>query len=139
MSSAHKEHWQASWVEQEKALAGYDKAVQGLPDGSRIIGFGVPNYEPEFIPIFASSWDLEGALEYTTDLRPSIVMPMLGLTTEPCGAHAVTPEGVEPLPYDVPGQPLYFIDGGGTSVRVKSRADCLRAVEKYGIPPFVTG
>ncbi len=137
MSSTHKENWEASWIEQEKALAGYDKAVQGLPDQSRIIGFGVPNYESEFIPIFAATWDLDGALEYTTDLLPSIVMPMNGLTTTPCGPVAVTPEGVEPLPYEVPGQPLYFIDGGGTAIQVDSRMDCVRAVKKFGIPPYV--
>jgi hypothetical protein len=139
MSTAHKQHWEASWVEQEKALAGYDKAVRGLPDQSRIIGFGVANYEPEFVPIFAASWDLDGALEYTTDLRPSIVIPMPGLTTMPCGADAVTPEGVEPLPYKVPGQPLYFINGDGTAIHVDSQAKCLRGVEKFGIPPFALG
>jgi hypothetical protein len=139
MSSAHKEHWEASWVEQEKALAGYDKAVRGLPDGSRIIGFGVPNYEPEFVPIFAAGWDLAGALEYTTELAPSMVIPMPGLTTRPCGADAVTPEGVEPIPYQAPGQPLYFIDTDGSAIHVNSQADCLRAVGKFGIPPYVAG
>jgi hypothetical protein len=140
MSSTHKEHWEASWTEQEKALVGFDAAVRGLPENSRIIGFGVPNYEPEFIPIFAATWDLDGALEYTTRLSPSSVMPMTATSTMPCRTDDVAPEGVEALPYDVPGEPLYFIDAvSGTAVHVDSRAVCVRAIAKFGIPAFFAG
>jgi hypothetical protein len=139
MSYTHKELWEASWTEQEKALPGFDAAAEGLPVHSRIIGFGVANYEPEFIPIFAAPWDLDGALKYTTDLSPSIVIPMTATSTMPCRADAVIPKGVEPLPYDIPREPLYFIDADGTAVRIDSRADCLRAVAKFGIPAFFAG
>jgi hypothetical protein len=140
MSSTHKEHWEASWIEQEKALVGFEAAVRGLPAHSRIVGFGVPNYEPEFVPIFAAPWDLDGALEYTTRLSPSSVIPMTATSTMPCRTHAVAPEGVEALPYDLPRKPLYFIDAvSGTAIHIDSRADCLRAIGQFGIPAFFAG
>lgn len=137
VSSTHKEHWEASWSEQQKALPGYQKAVRGLPNRSRVIGFGAPNWEPEFIPIFAAPWDLKGALEYTTELTVDEASPMTAVEPSPCKPGGVIPEGTATFPYEVPGKPLYFIDATeGAAIRVRSQADCRRAVTRWGVPPF---
>jgi hypothetical protein len=138
ISSTHKQHWNASWTAQQAAIPGYDAAAQGLPRQSRIIGFGVPNWESEFIPIFAAPWDLKGMLTYTTDLAPVTASPMTTSTT--CGPRGLLVEGTETFPYEVPGEPLYFLDAASRgAVHVKTQAACERAVAKWGIPPYFAG
>ncbi|HEY1854811.1 MAG TPA: hypothetical protein VGG40_09515 [Solirubrobacterales bacterium] len=137
ISSTHKEHWEAAWAEQKKALPGYEAAVRGLPVHSRIVGFGAPTWVPEFIPIFAAPWDLKGALSYETDLRPRQASPMISTSTEPCRPQGVVPEGTGTFPYEAPGEPLYFIDAtSGTAIQIRSEADCKRVVARWGVPPF---
>ncbi len=140
ISTSHKQHYEDSWLEQQKGLEGYEVAVQGLPDHSRIIGFGVPTWEPEFIPVFSAPWDLKGALQYRTGLGVRKASPMMATDPEPCEAAGVVPEGTQTFRYKVPGEPLYFIDAPSrTAVRIESAAECRAAVEKFGVPPFFAG
>jgi hypothetical protein len=140
LSSTHQEHWEASWTEQQTALPGFEAAVRGLPENSQVIGFGVANYEPEFIPIFAAPWDLKGALIYETELNPPQATPLTGTSVEPCKPLEVAPAGTETYLYDEPGEPLFFINAAtGTAVRVKSAAVCRRVISEWGTPPFVLG
>jgi hypothetical protein len=137
LSSTHKEHWERAWSEQQAALPGFEEAVRGLPEHSLIVGFGAPTWVPEFIPVFASPWDLKGALRYQTALRPHRASSMNSMAPEPCRAEGVVPEGAGTLPYEEPGEPLYFIDAKtGTAIRVRSEAQCDAVIEKWGLPPF---
>jgi hypothetical protein len=138
ISTTHKEHWEASWDEQQVALPGYAAAVRGLPADSRLVGFGVPNWEPEFIPIFAAPWDLRGAIAYTTHVSPPTATPMSTLIS--CGPQGLLEAEVETFPYKVPGQPLYFIDAPTRkAIRVDSQAACERGIEAFGTPPIFAG
>jgi hypothetical protein len=139
ISTDHKREYENSWIEQQRALPAYEAAVRNLPEGSRIFNFGTPIWEPEYIPIFAATWDLKGALRYTTGLNAALVTPFLPLMT--CGPEGIINEEVPYAAYRVLGQPLYFIDtqNGGTAVRVNSKASCEAELAKWGYPPFTAG
>lgn len=135
ISSEHKRAWEASWSEQETALAGYGAAVRGLPLESRIIGTGVPIWEPGFIPVFAASWDLWGAIHYTTAVEPPVASPLF--PTMVCGRRGMVLDGAPFTPYRAPDQPLYFLNTGGRAILVDSRASCERTIERWGYPPYM--
>lgn len=137
VSATHIEHFDDAWTEEQAALPGFQAAASKVPRGSRLIAFGAPTWEPEFVPIFAAPWDLLGALRYTTDAEPTQVSPMTALSPEPCTAAGVVPEGTATFPYSVPGEPLYFIDAtSAAAVRIRSEADCKRMLKKWGVPPY---
>lgn len=135
ISSAHKRAWEVSWSEQKTALAGYRLAVRGLPTDARLVGMGAPLYEDGFIPVFAASWDLQGAIEYTTAVKPPAAMPLD--PTLQCGATGLVSAGAVQMPYRVPGQPLYFIDAQRRAAAVvDSQKTCQQVIARWGRPPF---
>ncbi len=135
ISSEHKRAWEVSWSEQKTALAGYSVAVRGLPSDARLVGMGAPLYEDGFIPVFAASWDLQGAIAYTTAVNPPAALPLD--PTLQCGTSGLVSEGAVQMPYRVPGQPLYFIDAQRrAAIAVDSQAGCKRVIARWGRPPF---
>jgi hypothetical protein len=135
ISADHKSKWESSWQEQLAAIAGYDAAAQGLPEHSRIVGFGVPTWEQNFIPILAAPWDLRGMIAYTTPVEPPVASPLVSTMT--CGPSGMVLEGVPFTAYRQPGSPLYFLEAiNREAVRVDSRAQCKALVAKWGRPPF---
>jgi hypothetical protein len=135
ISSDHADLWEASWAEQKVGIAAYDDAAAGLPEHSRFIGFGLPIYEPEFIPILAARWDLRGAINYTTPISSRTAAPFLpGMS---CGVRALVIQGRQFTPYEAAGEPLYFLDAASReAVLVSSQDDCRRLVERWGRPPI---
>jgi hypothetical protein len=135
ISAEHKRAWEVSWSEQKTALAGYRVAVRGLPSDARLIGMGAPLYEDGFIPVFAASWDLQGAIAYTTAVKPPDAMPLD--PTLQCGASGLVSGGVVEMPYRAPGQPLYFISAQRrAAIAVNSQTGCKRVIAQWGRPPF---
>lgn len=135
ISSAHKRAWEVSWSEQRTALAGYRVAVRGLPSDARLIGMGAPLYEDGFVPVFAATWDLQGAIAYTTAVKPPAAMPLDPALQ--CGASGLVSNGAVQMPYRVPGQPLYFIDAQRrAAIAVDSQMGCKSAIAQWGRPPF---
>jgi hypothetical protein len=135
ISAEHKRAWEVSWSEQKTALAGYRIAVQGLPTNARVVGMGAPIYEDGFVPVFAASWDLQGAIAYTTPVKPPAAMPLD--PTLQCGASGLVSGGALQMPYRLPGQPLYFINAQRrAAISVDSQAGCEHAIALWGRPPF---
>jgi hypothetical protein len=135
ISTDHKRAFEVSWQEQKKALAGYAMAVRGLPRSSRIIGFDTPLWERGYIPVFSASWDLRGAVDYTTRVNPPLAMPFVPGTG--CGTDGVTEGATTFAPYAVAGQPLYFVSPNRRlAVRVSTPQQCARTVARFGYPPF---
>jgi hypothetical protein len=135
ISADHKRAWEVSWSEQKTALVGYAVAVRGLPSDARLIGMGAPLYEDGFIPVFSATWDLQGAIEYTTAVKPPAAMPLD--PTLQCGPSGLISGGVVQMPYRVPGEPLYFINAQRrAAIAVDSQMSCKRAIARWGRPPF---
>lgn len=137
LSTEHKRSWEASWKLQETALVAYDEAARDLPEHTRVIGFGVPMWEPGFIPIFAASWDLRGALDYTTRLNPPFASPLT--PTSFCGHRGMVIDGTLLAPYRAAKEePLYFLNGSsGEALRVENQPACRAAIGRWGRPIYV--
>jgi hypothetical protein len=135
ISAEHKRAWEVSWSEQKTALAGYRVAVRGLPSNARLVGMGAPLWEDGFVPVFSATWDLKGAIAYTTAVKPPAAIP-LDPTLE-CGASGLVSGGALQVPYRVPGEPLYFISAQRrAAIAVDSQTGCNRVIARWGRPPF---
>ena len=135
ISSEHIRSWETSWDDQRQALAGYRVALRGAPRTAEIIGFDTPIWELGFVPVFASGWDLRGAIDYETSVNPPVAYPML--PTLVCGSPGVVEGGALIAPYNQPGEPLYFASPTRRIiVRVATKEICERLIREWGRPPF---
>ncbi len=135
ISDEHIQAWEASWSDQQQALAGYRAALRGAPHRADIIGFDTPIWESGWVPVFASSWDLRGAIEYETSVDPPVAYPLLPTLT--CGTIGMVEGGTLIASYDEPGVPLYFVSPKRRAiVRVKEKGACEEMIAKWGRPPF---
>ncbi len=135
VAADHKRVWEASWSDQQAALAGYRVAVRGLPSDARVVGMGAPLFEREFVPVFAATWDLQGAIDYTTAVNPPLAVPLVPALV--CGPSGLILAGAPLTPYRVPNLPLYFISAKRRRAqRVDSQAGCDSVISRWGRPPF---
>jgi hypothetical protein len=135
LSNVHIRSWEASWSDQQQALAGYRVALRGAPHTAEIIGFDVPLWESGFVPVFASGWDLRGAIDYETSTNPPVAYPLLLTLT--CGSTGMVEGAVLVASYNQPGAPLYFASPKRrVIVRVATKSTCERMIQKWGRPPF---
>jgi hypothetical protein len=126
--------WAAAWQEEGRAMHGVRAVLPQLPKNSSIVSFGHPLWERGFIPVFAASWDLRGAIDLETDHDPDKAIPVqTGVT---CGDTAALFQGAPYMPYDGPSE-VWFVDSLNLrAVRVRSRSECERAVAGFGAQPF---
>lgn len=138
ISDQHKGAWEASWQQQQTALRGYKVALRGVPRNSRILGFDTPEWEVGWVPIFASSWDLRGAIDYTTHVRPPMASPFAAQPNgAACGPSGVTVGGATLTPYRVSGSPLYAVSPAHEqAVRITSEQSCQQIVQKWAAAPY---
>jgi hypothetical protein len=134
LSSNHKRSWEEAWRVQEHALDGYRTALAPVDPRPAIIGFDVPQWEAGWVPVFATSWDLRGALDYETDVDPLRAVPAQeGMV---CGPRGVL-LGEEPFAdYRSDEAPLWFVSPyRKTSERVRSQRQCQALVDRWGYAP----
>jgi hypothetical protein len=135
VSREHIRSWEASWSDQEQALKGYRVALRGAPHTAEVIGFDVPIWERGWIPVFAASWDLRGAIDYETPVDPPVAYPLLPTLT--CGLTGMVEGGTLIASYNQLGAPLYFVSPVRRAiVRVKTKSTCERIILAWGRPPF---
>jgi hypothetical protein len=135
VSADHIRSWEASWSDQEQALGGYRAALRGVPHTADIIGFDTPIWERDYVPVFAASWDLRGAIDYETDVDPLVAYPLFPSLT--CGSSGVVEGSVLVASYSQPGVPLYFISPKRRAIaRVRAQSTCERIILAWGRPPF---
>ena len=130
-------YWAASWKEQVKALNMIKRIQHHIPRNASIITFGHPIWEPGYIPIFSSSWDVRGAIDAQTSIDPPVAMPFVPGTA--CGPAGVTYDGGAFADYRAPdGSPLWFINTVTYAhFPVPNKARCDAAVAEFGAPPYV--
>jgi hypothetical protein len=134
VSSAHRRAWEASWSDQQVALAGYRIALAHLPRDARILGFDTPEWEAGFVPVFAASWDLRGAIDYNTPVNPPAADPFV--TGAVCAPTGVTAFGAMVMPYQQ-GTPLYAVSPRRRlAVPVRNQSDCRRVLAAWGPSPY---
>jgi hypothetical protein len=134
VSAAHKRAWERSWDVQENALGGYRAALRDVPAHANVLGFDTPAWEDGWVPVFSSSWDLRGAIDYATHVDPPVALP-LAVGAE-CGPRDVTMGG-QPFMSFQGGPPLYIVSPvRREAVRITSRQSCARQLELWGRPPL---
>jgi hypothetical protein len=110
-------------------------ALRGAPHRAEIIGFDAPLWESGFIPVFASGWDLRGAIEYETSVDPPVAYPLVPTLT--CGQTGMVERTTLIASYNQLGAPLYFASPKrGVIVRVATHTACERMMQRWGRPPF---
>jgi hypothetical protein len=135
VSTDHIRSWEASWSDQQQALAGYRRALRGIPRTADIIGLDTPIWERGYIPVFASSWDLRGAIDYETSVDPRVSYPLFPSMS--CGPAGMVEGAVTLASYDQSGEPLYFVSPiRGVAVRVSTESMCERVILTWGRPPL---
>jgi hypothetical protein len=126
--------WAASWDAQVAALDNMREVAPRLDRNASVMSFGHPIWERGFIPVFAASWDLKGAIVQETDVDAPRALPFVDQAA--CAATEVTLEGAPYLAYRA-SSPLWFVNlASGQARRITSLAQCERAVADWGRPPF---
>jgi hypothetical protein len=135
ISRSHIQAWEASWTAQQQAIAGYRVALRGVPSNANVVGFDTPIWESGYVPVFAASWDLRGAIDYETAVNPPIAWPLFpGLS---CGATGVLDGATVAIPYSTPGAPTYFVSPVRRVARiVNNERDCSRTIAQWGRAPL---
>jgi hypothetical protein len=120
--------WADSWTQAQAVIGAVRKALgPDVPPGATIVTFRHTNViVPDDVPVFASVWDLKGAMQFTYR-DPSIVAQPYGPTIS-CGA-----EGLEMPGGRRPYGEVFFVDAMTyTGRRIASRRACRAAFAAYG-------
>jgi hypothetical protein len=126
--------WAASWDDQTAAIARIRALAPQLPTNASVMSFGHPMYERGFIPVFAASWDLRGAIDHETRVDPPDALPFSAGAQ--CGPTSVLLAGKPYLEYRALS-PLWFVNlANGQARRISSTAECEAAIAAWGRPPF---
>jgi hypothetical protein len=129
-------------------LASRDQAVvlstlrQRLPHpapGSTILTFGNVAWTAPGVPVFASSWDLNGAAELLYGDSSLNAYPMLAGTATVCGPDSVYPTGDGYGPkYGKPYEHLYLVDvSSGRVAAPRNAAQCQAEAPSFQPDPPV--
>jgi len=129
-----QEAWATSWTEQTAALDKLRMLAPRLERNASVMSFGHPIWERGFIPVFAASWDLRGAIEFETRVDPPAALPFVDAAK--CGRTYVLLGSTPYLQYRG-SSPLWFVNlANGQSRRISSSAQCQAAIMAWGRPPF---
>jgi hypothetical protein len=133
-----KTAWAAATREQLHVERAVRQAVPRPPRGATLFTFGEPGWAASGVPIFAATWDLQGAVrmlygDKTLDGQP-VIPPMSMVCTAKglyfnglgYGPASARPYGLAVL-VDVPA---------GTAVRPMNRGQCQRAAGRYPVGPY---
>lgn len=120
--------WADSWTESQAVVGAVRKAVgSDVRPGTTIVTFRHTTMKlPEDVPVFAATWDLQGAMRFTYR-DPTIVAQPYGPAIS-CGAKGLDMPG-GPRPYG----DVFFVDAMTyTGRRIASRRACRAAFAAYG-------
>jgi hypothetical protein len=135
ISTAHQNAWLSSWSSQERAIPGIRAALRDTPVDARVLGFDTPQWEQDWIPVFAQTWDFRGMIEYETDVHPDYSSPFR--EDVECGRLGIEQAGSLVAPYRDRAHPVYFASPSrGVAVHVTSKRQCAKRVAAWGLAPY---
>jgi hypothetical protein len=131
----HQDRWLASWSRQQEALPGIRAGLRGVPPTARVFGFDTPQWEHDWIPISAQTWDFKGMIDYETNVDPDYASPFRADVG--CGARGVVQAGWLVAPYSDRTHPVYLLSPRrAVAVHVASQGHCWRVLRAWGRPPY---
>jgi hypothetical protein len=120
--------WADSWTEAQAVVGAVKKALgPDVPAGATIVTFRHTTIRlPEDVPVFAATWDLQGAMRFTYR-DPTI-------TAQPYGPEiACTADGLDLAGTHAAYGRVFFVDAKTyTGRRIPSRSACEAALAAYG-------
>jgi hypothetical protein len=133
--------WDAASKAQGTVIATLRRVVPAPRPGSTIYTFGYPAYEAPGVPIFASSWDLRGAVRDLYDDGSVSGYPAIAGTSLTCAPTTLYPSGNEYGPrYGARYGRVYLVDvPTGRVARPRNRPQCLAASRSMSAGPMFPG
>jgi hypothetical protein len=134
MGSRSQAAWQEAWNQETRAAAGIGGALAHAPPDASVVSFGHPLWERGFIPVFTSSWDLRGMIDYQLAVDPPRAVPFL--PTVSCSRDGVLVDNALYIRFR-DSSPVWFANATtGEGRQVESLKACQKAVADWGIPPY---
>lgn len=133
----HSDIWITAYNQQVAGLGALQTAYPELPDGTTVYISGHPAYQTLGVPIFSSSWDVNGAVKLYYDNPDLTAQPVLTGSRLTC-----TSEGVELVgegfsggvaPY---GSVRLFDVASGRAAAPKNVRQCRRAAPQFAPGPL---
>jgi hypothetical protein len=131
--------WAVAADREEDVLSRLETA-RGRPEsGTATYAFGYPGYQAPGVPIFATSWDLDGAEKIRWNDSSVRAYPVFTGTTVSCGADRVAPVGAGWRPEHAAAYGrVVFVDlPRERSERIDSAAECRDALSRFRPGPLV--
>lgn len=118
-----------------------DAVVSTVPDpppGSTIYTFNHPAFLEPGVPVFAATWDLNGAVRLQLGDPSLSAFPAFAGTTFVCRDDALHPEGngYGPAQGEAYGRTFFVDVNGGRTARIFDRRSCVDAVASFQPGPF---
>ena len=133
----HSDIWIAAYNQQMGGLGALQAALPNLPDGTTVFISGHPAYLTLGVPIFSSSWDVNGAIKLYYDNPTLSAQPVLHGSTIECERAGVKlagpgfPNGA--VPY---GTVRLFDVASGRVADPTSRRACQRVAPAFAPGPL---
>jgi hypothetical protein len=135
IGTRHQDSWLDSWSTQRQALPGVRTALRGVPHEADVFGFDTPQWEHDWIPIVAQTWDFRGMIEYETEVDPDYASPFRKDVS--CGSGGIEQVGAVVAPYLDRTHPVYFVSPSrAVAVHVTSRQQCEQMLHSWGRVPL---
>ena len=131
--------WERATGREDRVLAALDRTLGRPAHGSTIYTFGYAGYQAPGIPVFAVSWDLDGAVKIHWNDPSLEAYPVIGDTRIRCDASRLRPlgRGWGPRNGASYGRALFVNVPTGRAERINSAAGCRDAVTRFRPGPFI--
>lgn len=131
----HARSWEAAYQAERTALDRIERQYPTLPPGTTLFASGYPSWQALGVPIFAYSWDLNGAVQDEYESSEVSASPVLPNTTLQCraGGIGLSGEGT-PETFGAYGSVKLLDLSTGRHAAPRNRRQC----EKLA-PKFVSG
>jgi hypothetical protein len=132
-----KAEWALASRLQTNELAVLHRAVPVPSAGTDLIVFGGPGYTAPGIPIFAASWDLNGAVQLSWHDPSLTAYPVLAGDPPSCGSANVIPPAGVGYSAGVYGRTIFIDVRTGAAVPIHDRAQCMATLARFPAGPVL--
>lgn len=130
--------WNRASDAENRVLDALSAALPAPRPHSTVLTFGAPGWQGPGVPIFASSWDLNGAVKMLWDDWRIDGFPVVQGTSVSCGSKGIVLVGGGYPPQPRPYGSVYLVDVVARRVaRPRSLAQCNAAVPRFRPGPLL--
>lgn len=128
----HAGAWEAAYRAERLALDRIERQYPNLPPGSTLFTAGYPSYQALGVPIFAYSWDLNGAVQDEYKTSEVSASPVLPGTELQCRADGIGLRGEgAPATFGTYGSVKLLDLSTGFHAELRNRRQCEAVASKF--------